>query len=170
MEDVELRSFWDDAKIRAGLNPADGYFGRTAADTVLPAAWSFGDTPEEADRLLDLMLQGRRTATSSAAWEYDDELPEAGVLSIVLDGDEHPRALIASTEVSVTRFGDVDEAHARREGEESLESWRRTYRALLARRAPEGVTVDDDTQVVLERFTVLVPVSAAHAAKRAGLD
>ena len=48
---------------------------------VPPAAWSFGATPEQADELLDLVLDGTKTATASALWDYDaddEPLPEAG--------------------------------------------------------------------------------------------
>jgi uncharacterized protein YhfF len=66
-------------------------------------------------------------------------------------------------------FGDVDEAHARREGEGSLAAWRDEHRRFFAASAPAGRTVDDGTLVVLERFVVVVPASARRAARRAGL-
>ena len=51
-------------------------------------------------------------------YESEDEpLPETGGLSILLDGAGHPQALIEVTEVSVVPFDEVDEEHARREGE-----------------------------------------------------
>ncbi|SOC56675.1 ASCH domain-containing protein [Ornithinimicrobium cerasi] len=190
MHDAELRAFWADARVRGGLNPAEAYIGATASDTLPPPAWSFGATAEEADRLLALVLAGRKTATASVLWEYETEararqpqeegdtlvetrldldLPTPGALSIVLDGEEVPRALIRTTHVDVVRFGEVDEDHARREGEGSLEEWRAEHRAFFARSAPPGQAVDEDTQVVLERFVVVVPATARRAARRAGL-
>ena len=54
-----------------------------------PPAWSFGATPEQADRLLGLVLDGTKTATASACATTrptDEPLPESGTLGIVLDG------------------------------------------------------------------------------------
>lgn len=212
MDEARISAFWADARLRGGINPVAGYLGATAADTLPPPAWSFGTTPQEADRLLELVLEGRKTATATALWDYEEEararaaseeaddpgpgdagagdagasgageggdvlvttdldlaLPAPGALSIVLDGDHVPRALVRTTHVDVVRFGEVDEAHARREGEDSLEHWRARNRRELAEHAPAGTTVDDGTQVVLERFVVLVPATARRAAKRAGL-
>lgn len=189
MDDAEIKAFWADARVRGGLNPAESYIGATAADMLPPPAWSFGSTPEEADRLLALVLQGLKTASASALWEYgpgprghddgagdtlvrtqvDVEVPEPGSLSIVLDGAGHPRALLRTTHVEVVRFGDVDEEHAQREGEGSLERWRADHRRFFEEHAPAGQRVDEDTRVVLERFVVVVPAGARRAARRAGL-
>lgn len=194
MDDDEISRFWADARVRGGLNPAGAYLGANVPETLPPPAWSFGATPQEADRLLELVLAGRKTATASALHEYapagEDEgqeaagqargdtlvrtsvdvaLPEPGLLSIVLDGQQRPRALIRTTHVDVVRLGDVGEDHARREGEGSLEQWRAAHRRLFAGSAPPGQEIDDDTRVVLERFVVVVPASARRAARRAGL-
>lgn len=197
-DDAEIRAFWADARVRGGLNPVGAYLGSTVSETLPPPAWSFGATPAESDRLLDLVVEGRKTATASALWEYEQEarhravveselpehdapgdtlvetavdlaLPEPGLLSIVLDGQGHPRALIRTTHVDVVRFGDVDDEHARREGEGTLEDWRRVHRAVFAERAPAGEVVDDDTMVVIERFVTIVPATARRAARKAGL-
>ena len=202
VDDAEISRFWADARVRGGLNPAGAYLGANVSETLPPPAWSFGSTPQEADRLLELVLAGRKTATATSLHEYEDEarrradaedhelpddrgasgsgdtlvraavdvaLPEPGLLSIVLDGHERPRALIRTTHVDVVRFGDVDEDHARREGEGTLEEWRSAHRAHFAGSAAPGEQVTDDTMVVLERFVVVVPASARRAAKRAGL-
>ena len=200
-DEARISAFWADARLRGGINPVAGYLGATASDTLPPPAFAFGATAQEADRLLDLLLAGRKTATATALWEYEEEararaaadaaeddeapaapgggvavetaldlaLPAPGALSIVLDGDHVPRALIRTTHVDVVPFGEVGEAHARREGMESLEAWRAEHRRFFTEHAPAGRTVDDGTQVVLERFVVLVPATARRAAKRAGL-
>ena len=72
--------------------------------TTLPPASSrtekyeveqFGDRPPLADELVNLILQGVKTATCSALWEWEAEgkkTPEVGVKTIVLDGNGNPRA------------------------------------------------------------------------------
>ncbi|MGB7449507.1 MAG: ASCH domain-containing protein [Ornithinimicrobium sp.] len=159
MDPGEIEAFWHDARIRGRLNPAGAYLGRNVAETLQPPAWSFGSSPQEADELLGLVLAGTKTATSSrrADYEADDEaLPVPGTLSILLDGREHPRALIRTTEVTVVPFDAVDRAHAEAEGEGSrtLEQWRETHRRFFA---PTDASEPFDSRmlVVLERFTVL---------------
>lgn len=195
--DRAIAAFWADARIRGKLNRIEVYAGGQVSDTLPPPAWSFGDEddPATADRLLDLVLEGRKTATASAYRDYEEEarqrgaepaddapgdtltrtgvgldlaLPEPGLLSIILDGAGQPRALVRITDVDVCRFADVPEEHARLEGEgdRSLEEWRAVHRDAFAATAPHGEPVDDDTLVVLERFEVLVPAAAGRAARR----
>lgn len=170
--------FWEDARIRAGLNPARVYLGTSVTETVQPPAWSFGSTPEEADRILALVLSGAKTATTSPLSDYQPDdpaesdlaadpdadsgesahqpLPEVGSLSILLDGSGHPRALVQTTAVSVVPFDQVDADHALAEGEGdgTLEQWRQVHREAFG---ADGRPVDGDLPVVLERFEVLVP-------------
>lgn len=162
MDPDEIGAFWTDAKIVAGLNPASAYGGPIPADTVPPPAWSFGVDAAQADRLLALVLDGTKTATSSALWDYEEEnapLPEAGDLSIVLDADDHPRALIRTTSVRVVPFDEVDDVHAFHEGEgnRTLEYWRDAHRAFFTENASHTKGFVDDMPVVLEEFVVLVP-------------
>ena len=229
MDDALISAFWADARLRGGINPVAGYLGATAADTLPPPAWSFGATPAEADRLLSQVLAGRRTATTSALWDYEEEararaeseagdrgdrddlgdrddrddpadrddrddpsdrggyqggdrggdtlvetrldlaLPAPGSLSIIVDGQEMPRALVRTTHVDLVPYGEVDEAHALREGFGSLAEWRAEHRRFFTEHAPAGRELTDQTMLVLERFVVLVPATARRAAKRAGL-
>jgi uncharacterized protein YhfF len=81
-------------------------------------------------------------------------LPKEGDLSVVLDGNGDPLCVIRTTRVEVRRFGDVDEGYAWTEGEgdRSLDHWRRAHIDFFA---SEGTMVDEDTQLVLDRFELL---------------
>lgn len=136
-------------------------------DSAIPPAWSFGDSPALADRLLALALGGHKSAMASALWEFeidDDPLPQPGDLSIVLDGSGEPRALIRTTEVVVVPFDEVTAEHAYLEGEgdRSLRYWRteheRAWRSTLANTPYE---FDPRMPVVCERFELLFPRRAA---------
>lgn len=169
--DQEIEAFWVDAKVRAGLNPARVYTGPNAADSLRPPAWSFGADPTQADRLLGLVLAGTKTATASALRDYDadgDAVPEAGDLSILLDGSGRARALIRVTSVRLVAFRDVDAAHARAEGEGdlSLGHWRDTHRRFFSEHAASDRGFRDDMPVVLERFEVVVPGPARPGSPR----
>lgn len=165
--DEEIESFWADAKMKAGLNPSQPYFGPNALDSVTPPAWSFGGDAAQADELLRLVLEGVKTATASAWWDYEAEgepLPAPGELSIILDSAGHPRALIRTTTVRVVPFDQVDETHADAEGEgdRTLASWRSAHEAFFAEHASHDRGFAPDMPVVLEEFEVLVPKGGSH--------
>ncbi len=161
MDQQEIEAFWADARVRAGLNPAHALTGPTTSESMPPPAWSFGADPDQADRLLQLVLDGTKTATASAEWDYKVEgeaLPTPGDLSIILDGAGHPRALIRTTEVSVVPFDQVDSDHAYAEGEgdRSLAGWREVHQQFFTQHAGHDRGFSADMPVVLERFKVLV--------------
>lgn len=160
MDHSPVEAFWELARFHARLNSAPSYFGPTALESVPPPAWSFGLDPAEADELLGLVLAGDKTATASALRDYDGDgeaLPEPGTLSILLDGSGHPRALIESTDVRVVPFDEVDEEHARLEGEGdlSLAHWRTAHERFFTVTGPDEDAFQLDLPVVLERFRVV---------------
>ncbi len=159
--DDEIAEFWESARVQAGLGRIAVVGGLTVAENVAPVAWSFGDNAEQADGLLGLVLDGTKTATSSALSEYDGDdapLPREGDLSIVVDGAGHPKALIRTTDVAVVPFGEVsdDFAAAEGEGDRSLEAWRTDHTEFFTR-VLGLVTVPEDFMVVTERFELLYP-------------
>lgn len=153
----EVEQFWSLACHRAKLSVLPGYLPSTTVEAVPPPAWSFGATPEQADELLGLVLDGTKTATSSAHADYaldDEPLPEVGALGIVLDGAGHPRALLETTAVEVRTFDEVDAEHAHLEGEgdRSLAYWRRVHEEFFVTYASG---FDPAMPVVLERFRLV---------------
>ncbi|QBX57142.1 hypothetical protein EXE58_18050 [Nocardioides seonyuensis] len=101
----DVDAFWNLARFHAKLNPAPGYFGQTAMESVPPPTWSFDASSGEADDELEALLITGKASLSAPAEDYGDELPEVGTLAIVLDSDGRPRALVQTTEV--TRAGDA---------------------------------------------------------------
>ncbi|MBA2512498.1 MAG: ASCH domain-containing protein [Rubrobacteraceae bacterium] len=124
-------------------------------------AWSFGDGPEMADELGELVLAGRKTATCSALWEMEAEgepLARPGEKSIILGGKGEPLCVVETTEVEVRRFDEVDEVFAREEGEgdRSLAYWREAHRRFFVRALPEiRHRFSEDMPLVCERFRVI---------------
>lgn len=159
-DDNELEAFWDIAREHAGLAGVPVYTGENPVRTLQPPAWAFGATPEQADELLGLVLDGTKTATASSLAAYEregEQLPEPGLLGILLDGAGHPRALVVTTEARVVPFDQVDADHARDEGEGdlSLEHWRTVHERFFSEHTDGGF--GPDMPVVLERFRVLYP-------------
>ena len=105
-DDNELDAFWEIAREHANLGGVPVFSGPDPVRTLRPPAWAFGATPEQADELLGLVLDGTKTATASSHADYvaeGESLPAPGMLGIVLDGAGHPRALVVTTETRVTR-------------------------------------------------------------------
>lgn len=159
----EIAAFWALARQGAGLGRLAVIIGLSPAASVPPPAWAFGDSPELADELLDLVLTGTKTATASAVWEYESDgtpLPREGDLSIILDGRGHPRALVRTTAVRVLPFAEVDAEHAWLEGDgdRSLESWRADHQAYFDRGlAAHGAEFNRTLPVVVEHFQLRWP-------------
>lgn len=159
MAGSSIDAFWALASRHAHLDVVPGYFGPTPLESVPPPAWSFGATPEQADELLDLVLEGTKTATASALWDYEadgEDLPQVGALGIVLDGAGRPRALLETTAVEVRPFDEVDAEHAWLEGEgdRSLAHWREVHQRFFTAHHSHDRGFSTRMPVVLERFAV----------------
>lgn len=155
---ADVGQFWEDARTAAKLNPLQEYFGPRMWGSIPPETFAFGDNPEMADELAELVVRGEKTATAGALADYeaaDEPVPQRGDLYIVLDGSGEPRALIRTTESRVVPFNEVDADHAAAEGEGdgSLESWRAVHRAFFER----TLGFSESMPVVLERFELLYP-------------
>src|SRR5918998_4568399 len=96
-------------------------------DRYLAEGW--GDSLRMVNELGALIAGGTKTATCSALWEHEAEegpLPETGVRTIVLDGNDDPLCIVETTEVEVRPYDQVDVQFAYEEGESdrSLKYWR----------------------------------------------
>ncbi|MEU9187859.1 ASCH domain-containing protein [Streptomyces sp. NPDC048484] len=118
------------------------------------------------DQLVAAILSGAKTSTSALALEYEREnepLPKAGQQSAVVDSEGRRVAVIEMTEVRVIRLADVDLQHALDEGEgdKSVGEWRagheRFWHSAEVREELDDpdFTVDDDTQVLAQRFRLV---------------
>ena len=114
-------------------------------------SFAFGDSPQLADQLLELVMKGVKTATCST--EDEPNLSKPGERWIVLDGRGMPRCVIETTEVSFRRFGDVDAtfAHDEGEGDRSLAYWRDAHRRYFGRLGK----FREDMMLMCERFRLV---------------
>ena len=132
-------------------------------------AWSFGDSPEMADELGQLVLSGLKTATCCSLWALELEkepLPERGNYSVLLDGRKEPLCVILTTEVETKPYNEVDANFARAEGEgdRSLVYWREAHRRFFTREGSSlGYGFEETMPLVCERFQVVYPAVAKDA-------
>lgn len=113
--------------------------------------FAFGDSPELADELLALVVQGIKTATCSTEDEPNTSTPSERW--VVLDGRGEPRCVIETVEVTYRRFNEVDAAFAYEEGEgdRSLAYWRNAHREYFGRLG----RFSEDMMLMCERFRLI---------------
>ena len=116
--------------------------------------FAFGDSPQLADSLLQLVLSGQKTATCGALREYeagDETMPEVGRRDVVLDGRGTPVCVIETLDVSIRHFIDVDESFALAEGEGDFAAWRAGHIQFFSRNGG----YDPQMKLVCERFRLV---------------
>ncbi|MGY5765210.1 ASCH domain-containing protein [Brachybacterium sp. DNPG3] len=159
--DDAIADFWAEARAVRPELPVD-----------LPEAWAFGATPEHADGLLALVLDGTKTGTASSLADYEadsesggepggEPVPAVGDLSVILDGAGRPRAVLEVTVIEIVPFDEVtaEHAHAEGEGDRSLAAWREIHERFWRDYSAAGFT--PDMPVVCERFRLLHPAPDA---------
>ncbi len=114
-------------------------------------SFAFGDGPELADELLDLVTRGLKTATCSTEDEPNTSTP--GEQWIVLNGRGEPRCVIETTEITYRRFGEVDAglANKKGEGDRSLDYWGQAHRTYFGRLG----RFSEDMMLMCERFRLV---------------
>ena len=151
----------------AGRMWADYVAAHPDRSSPQPESERFGDSPELADELLDLVMQGPKRATAGAVADYrhaGEELPRIGAHWIVHDGTRAPQVILRNTELRIGPLDSVDDAFAWDEGENdrSRASWldahTRFFRRTLGR---IGVEFHEGIEVVFERFRVVWPPELA---------
>jgi uncharacterized protein YhfF len=124
-------------------------------------AEGWGDSPAMADELGALIVQGTKTATCSALWEWEAEgnpIPQKGLITIALDGRGEPLCIVETVEVTVRKYDEVDANFARDEGEGdlSLNYWREAHKNYFSRVLPKvGKEFSEEMPLVCERFRVI---------------
>lgn len=122
--------------------------------------YHFCNSEESANDLLELVLDGKKRATSSLAIAYEiegDALPIAGDFCILTDWDGNPRCVIQNTAVTIMPFKDMSYDVCKREGEdENLESWRNNHiKAFCAECTELAIAFSYELMVVFEDFEVV---------------
>ena len=121
-------------------------------------AFQFGAFP---DRLADLVVKGKKTATTSGYVFYELEkepIPKAGEYYIVLDGQGEPVAVIQIQSVEIVPMNEVTEEFALAEGEGDYRSWWDAHEKFFTESLKEyDMEFSPDMLVVCERFKKVYP-------------
>lgn len=119
------------------------------------SVWSFGDSPALANELVNLVINGRKSATCCSLKSFlsESEPAKIGGISIILNGENEPKCVIRTTVLKLVKFNEVTEEFAKKEGEGdlSLDYWRGEHKAFFTR---EG-SFSDDMELVAEEFVLI---------------
>jgi len=152
--------FWEKVKTVCGI---EGDF---------TDAWGFGDTPEVKQELLDLILEGKKRASTNLLIESElAGYPSSGVgqFHIILDGNDVPTAVIQTVSLRKAKFNDIDEDHAYWEGEEdrTVESYLKEHVKYYTRVGKTlGFIFHEDLEVEFERFELIYPCDKSNADRK----
>ena len=121
----------------------------------------YGDSPEMAHALLQLIQSGKKRATCWAC--IDEEPPLPGTLSVITDWEGNAGCVLETVQAEVLPFSAVTWELARLEGEdECFESWHEGHTRFFTEESRrEGYTFSGDMPVIFERFKVVWPVEYA---------
>lgn len=152
---AETDKFWQTYRDAAGLHDDD-------YDLV-----SFGDSPQIATELAELVVEGIKRATAGLVRQFGPDGEAAPVLGghvVLLDGEGKMRAIWRTTELRVGPLDSVDERFAWDEGEgdRTREWWLAAHRRFFGRFADaQGFQMHDEIETVFERFKVVWPPEIA---------
>ena len=123
--------------------------------------FSFGCGSEMETNLAKLVVEGKKRATTSLHEIYrleNEKIPEKNKLSIVLDGNGKPVAVIKNIEVKIIPFKDINEADVQIEGEgdSTLKFWRDAHINVFTKECEDyNIKFSEEMLVVFEIFEVI---------------
>ena len=141
---------------KAGQYWNDFWQGKKKPKSV--KAEKFGFDP---DMLAQLVIEGKKTATSSAHALYElesEQIPTIDSYSIILNSNEEPVAIIRNVDVRILPMNKVPVEHAVAEGEGDLsyEYWWDGHKTAFTMDLEEyGMDFSEDMLVVCERFELV---------------
>ena len=113
-----------------------------------PDRWTFGI---DVDRLANLVINGKKTATTSL---YDlDNISKVGDISILTDSKYNDLCYIKTRNVIITEFKNITWDLAKLEGENnSLDEWKENHMNYFNKIYPN---FNENTKVIFEVFEVI---------------
>ncbi len=140
------------------------YIDSCIRNSILPKnvkifeAFYFGSTKKSSEHLYQLILSGKKKATTSALASFKNGIiPKVGDISLIISYKGSPLALIQTTQVLVTTFNHLTYDQIKDEGEcETLESWRFNHQDFFMRDGLRNAyAFSEDMPVVFEHFKVI---------------
>ena len=109
--------------------------------------WSFGTNN---DKLIELVLQGKKTATTSTY--NSNELPIIGEQSIITYSNGKDACLVETVDFIILKFKDIDESLSKLEGEGSHNIWKKNHIDFFKK---QNKNFNEETTVIFEIFKLV---------------
>lgn len=134
----------------------------TSMDETLEydVAYCFGENESQSKQILSLILEGKKTATSSSYLSFQEAgepLPRKGEFEIITDWEGNPGCIVEIVDVKIIPFKDVKWDIAKLEGEEdNMQAWRENrMREFMEEGSEMGYSFHDETPVVFVGYKVV---------------
>ncbi|MCB9033217.1 MAG: ASCH domain-containing protein [Chitinophagales bacterium] len=130
----------------------------------LPTAFYFCDNEKSANECAELVVKGIKQATVGALFSYEinnEALPKVGEQFIVTDWNGNAKAIIETTNVTLTPYNKITATFAALEGEgdKSLAYWKRVHKAFFTREMQSyDLPFDENMILVCETFKTIYKV------------
>ena len=128
----------------------------------LPESYYFHDNEKDANRLAELILNGKKKAGSGLYFLYEQanaDLPKNGTKSIVTDFDGKARMIIEITKIDTIPFNQISEDYAELDMGtkiEPLKKWKKAHWGFFATVMEEsGEKPTEEMLVVCEWFEII---------------
>jgi uncharacterized protein YhfF len=111
--------------------------------------WNFGDNKVLAIKLKQLILSGKKRATTGL-YQKEQRIPKVGEYEAILDSNQKRFCIIRVTNVKIKPFLEVDYDFIQKEGEgdQTINEWRAKHRKFFDLK-------DDNSNVICEEFEVV---------------
>lgn len=130
----------------------------------IPESWYFHNNKEDADRLANLVLNGKKKAGSGLYLWYKEanaDLPKIGVKHIITDFDGNAKAIIEIKKVDTIPFNQISETYAAMDmgtDIEPLKKWRNAHWDFFKSTLQESENKPtEEMLVVCESFETIWP-------------
>ena len=129
-----------------------------------PVSLYFCDNEKEANECAELVVKGIKQATTTSLWWYktnNETLPKVGDRYIVTDWDGNAKAIIETTEVSLTPYNEITAEFAKIEGEgdKSLEYWKKVHKSYFTREMDRyGEKFTENMIIICEEFKMIYKI------------
>lgn len=121
-------------------------------------SWKFGINNNE---LVELVLQGKKTATTSLK---SGNIPKIGEKSILLFDNEKKACILEKKNIIITKFKNVtpEMAYLEGEGDRTLEYYKKVHTEYFKTINPD---FNDETEIVFEIFEVVEDLRKTRLSK-----
>lgn len=150
MNNKDIKAFWERFLKKQGLDFSIKYND----------AFTFGNNRDISNKLCQLVLDKKKTATASLFKSYEasnETPPKVGEYSIVVDYDNKPKCVIQTKAITIIPFNQMTVEICKRESEdETLSSWKKGHSKFFSQDAKElGFEFDESMEVFFQDFELV---------------